>query len=144
MIIYKQNIYMNLTFRFFDKETWSIYGVHKTFVILMIFILLRQNITASTLILMSLLSMMEGGLLEKILFTGFLVLLTSRPTLRWMLEGLLFVLSIILIHFIPQNNIIQHMFENSNVLLWVMRIASFGWMSYILYKIILPFSKLFV
>lgn len=133
---------MNLTFRFFDKETWSIYGVHKTFIILMLFILTKRQLTTTNLILMSLLSMMEGGLIEKILFTGFLVLMVSQPTLDWIIEGILFVLSIVLIHFMPQDNKVQHMFETNNILLWVMRISSFLWMSYIIFKIIKPFSKL--
>ena len=133
---------MNLTFRFFDKETWSIYGVHKTFVILMLFILLKRPLTITNLILMSLLAMMEGGLLEKVLFTGFLVLMVSQPTLDWVLESILFVVSIVFIHYIPQNNPIQRMFETTDILLWVMRIASFLWMSYIVFKIIKPFSKL--
>jgi hypothetical protein len=133
---------MNLTFKFFDKETWSIYGFHKTFIIFMIFILLKQSLTTTNLILMSLISMMEGGLIEKILFTGFLVLMISKPTFKWILESLLFVVSVILIHFISQDNVIQHIFETNNILLWVMRIASFTWMSYILFKIITPFSKL--
>ena len=133
---------MNLTFRFFDKETWSIYGVHKTFVILMLFILLKRPLTTTNLILMSLLAMMEGGLLEKVLFTGFLTLMVSQPTLNWVLESILFVVSIVFIHYIPQNNPIQRMFETTDILLWVMRIASFLWMSYIVFKIIKPFSKL--
>lgn len=133
---------MNLTFRFFDKETWSIYGVHKTFVILMLFILLKRPLTTTNLILMSLLAMMEGGLLEKVLFTGFLALMVSQPTLDWVLESILFVVSIVFIHYIPQNNPIQRMFETTDILLWVMRIASFLWMSYIVFKIIKPFSKL--
>jgi len=133
---------MNLTFRFFDKETWSIYGVHKTFIILMLFILTKRQLTTTNLILMSLLSMMEVGLIEKILFPGFLVLMVSQPTLDWIIEGILFVLSIVLIHFMPQDNKVQHMFETNNILLWVMRISSFLWMSYITFKIIKPFSKL--
>jgi hypothetical protein len=133
---------MNLTFRFFDKETWSTYGVHKTFVILMLFILFRQSLTTTNLILMSLLSMMEGGLIEKILFTGFLLLMISQPTIQWVIQSILFVVSIVLIHYIPQNNRFQIMFTQSTILMWVMRIASFAWMSYILFNIIKPFSKL--
>ena len=66
---------MNISFRFFDKESWSIYGVHKTFLILMFFILLKVNLTPTILIFMSLLAMMEGQLFDKIIFTGFLNLL---------------------------------------------------------------------
>lgn len=133
---------MNLTFRFFDKESWSIYGVHKTFLIFMLFILLKRPLTTTNLILMSLLSMMEGGLIEKVLFTGFLILMISQPTFEWVIDGILFVLSIVSIHFIPQSNVFQTAFETSEILLWVMRIASFLWMSYIVFKIINPFSKL--
>ena len=133
---------MNLTFRFFDKESWSIYGVHKTFLIFMLFILLKRPLTTTNLILMSLLSMMEGGLIEKVLFTGFLILMIAQPTFEWVIDGILFVLSIVFIHFIPQSNVFQSAFETSEILLWVMRIASFLWMSYIVFKIINPFSKL--
>ena len=133
---------MNLTFRFFDKESWSIYGVHKTFLIFMLFILLKRPLTTTNLILMSLLSMMEGGLIEKVLFTGFLILMIAQPTFEWVIDGILFVLSIVSIHFIPQSNVFQSAFETNDILLWVMRISSFLWMSYIVFKIITPFSKL--
>ena len=132
---------MNISFRFFDKESWSIYGVHKTFLILMFFILLKVNLTPTILIFMSLLAMMEGQLFDKIIFTGFLNLLVYRGSYEWIYESILFVISIIAIHFVHQNNMFQHMFEKSILLLWVNRIASFLWMSYILYKIIYLFIK---
>ena len=63
---------MELIFRFFDKEEWTTYGTLNVIIPLVIFILFRQKLTASLLIFMSLLGMMHGDPLAKILFTGFL------------------------------------------------------------------------
>ena len=63
---------MELIFRFLDKKYWSFYGTLNVFIPLILFIIFQQIINLEALIFMSLIGMMDGDLLSKILFTGFL------------------------------------------------------------------------
>ena len=129
---------MELTLKFFDKEIWSMYGTINVMVPFILLIVLNQ-VTPSTLILASILGMMKGSLLSKIIFTGFLNFLVYEYNIYWILRSCLFVISTIIIHYIPYNNIVHKTVMNSNILLWIMRITIFIWMSYILYNIATPF-----
>ena len=129
---------MELTLKFFDKEIWSMYGTINVMVPFILLIVFNQ-VTPSTLILASILGMMKGSLLSKIIFTGFLNFLVYEYNIYWILRSCLFVISTIIIHYIPYNNIVHKTVMNSNILLWIMRITIFIWMSYILYNIATPF-----
>ena len=95
---------MELIFRFFDKEEWTTYGTLNVIIPLVIFILFRQKLTASLLIFMSLLGMMHGDLLAKILFTGFLNFLVFENSLAWIGRSILLVISVVLMHMVPYKN----------------------------------------
>lgn len=129
---------MELTLKFFDKEIWSMYGTINVIVPFILLIVFNQ-VTPSTLILASILGMMKGSLLSKIIFTGFLNFLVYEYNIYWILRSCLFVISTVIIHYIPYNNIVHKTVMNSNILLWIMRITIFIWMSYILYNITIPF-----
>ena len=129
---------MELILKFFDKEIWSMYATINVMVPFILLIVFNQ-VTPSTLILASILGMMKGSLLSKILFTGFLNFLVYKYNIYWILRSCLFVISTIIIHYIPYNNIVHKTVMNSNILLWIMRITVFIWMSYILYNIATPF-----
>ena len=129
---------MELILKFFDKEIWSMYGTINVMVPFILLIVFNQ-VTPSTLILASILGMMKGSLLSKIIFTGFLNFLVYEYNIYWILRSCLFVISTIIIHYIPYNNIVHKTVMNSNILLWIMRITIFIWMSYILYNIATPF-----
>ena len=132
---------MNLTFRFLDKEEWSIYATINVAIILLLFLVTRQKINIQSLVFMSLLGMMEGPLLEKIIFTGFLNFLVYEQNNNWIIRSILYVIAIVFISYIPYNNIIQETIENSMVLLNIFRGIVGVWMVYILYRIIYPISK---
>ena len=129
---------MELTLKFSDKEIWSMYGTINVMVPFILLILFNQ-VTPATLILASILGMMKGSLLSKIIFTGFLNFLVYEYNIYWVLRSCLFVISTIIIHYIPYNNIVHKTVMNSTILLWIMRIIIFIWMSYILYNIATPF-----
>ena len=129
---------MELILKFFDKEIWSMYATINVMVPFILLIVFNQ-VTPSTLILASILGMMKGSLLSKIIFTGFLNFLVYEYNIYWILRSCLFVISTIIIHYIPYNNIVHKTVMNSNILLWIMRITIFIWMSYILYNIATPF-----
>lgn len=132
---------MKLTFRFLDKEEWSIYATINVAIILLLFLVTRQKINVQSLVFMSLLGMMEGPLLEKIIFTGFLNFLVYEQNNNWIIRSILYVIAIVFISYIPYNNIIQETIENNMVLLNIFRGIVGVWMVYILYRIIYPISK---
>ena len=56
-------------FRFLDKEKWSYYATLNVLIPLIVFNVLKFKIDSQAMIFMSLLAMMQGDLLPKILFT---------------------------------------------------------------------------
>ena len=135
---------MELIFRFFDKEEWTTYGTLNVIIPLVIFILFRQKLTASLLIFMSLLGMMHGDLLAKILFTGFLNFLVFENSLAWIGRSILLVISVVLMHMVPYKNQVHMTVYNNELGMNMTRAAIIIWMSYILYLILKPLYKKYV
>ena len=135
---------MELIFRFFDKEEWSTYGTLNVIIPLVIFILFRQKLTASLLIFMSLLGMMHGDLLAKILFTGFLNFLVFENSLAWIGRSILLVVSVVLMHMVPYKNQVHMAVYNNELGMNMTRAAIIMWISYILYLILKPLYKKYV
>jgi hypothetical protein len=90
---------------------------------------------------MSILGMMQGTLLSKIIFTGFLNFLVFQPTKAWIIRSILFVIGVIIINKIPEENPVQTTIHNNIVYLNMFRGVVLAWMVYILYLIILPLNK---
>ena len=132
---------MEITLKFFDNELWSIYGTLNVAIILILFLITQQQINAQTLIFMSILGMMKGPLLDKIIFTGFLNFLVFQPTSEWIVKSILFIIGIIIIHKIPEHNSIQMTIHDNVVYLNIFRGVILAWMVYIFYKIIYPLNK---
>lgn len=126
---------MELTFRFLDKENWSFYGTLNVLIPLFLFIIFKQRIDLQALIFMSLLGMMEGDLLPKILFTGFLNFFVYNPSNEWVIRSSIFVASIYLMNFVKINNPIHQFVMNSEPLQWLLRIIILCWMLYIFFII---------
>ena len=126
---------MELTFRFLDKENWSFYGTLNVLIPLFLFIIFKQRIDLQALIFMSLLGMMEGDLLPKILFTGFLNFLVYNPSNEWVFRSTIFVVSVYLMNFVKINNPIHKFVMNSEPLQWLLRIVILCWMLYIFFII---------
>ena len=127
---------MELKLKFFDKEEWSMYGTINVMVPFLLLIVLQQKISYDTLILASIIGMMKGQLIPKIIFTGFLNFLVYEKNIEWIFRSILFVVSTFIIHFIPYNNIVHKTVMNNNILLWIMRIIVLIWMCYIFYLFI--------
>ena len=60
---------MELKLKFFDKEEWSMYGTINVMIPFLLLIVLQQKISYDTLILASIIGMMKGDLIPKIIFT---------------------------------------------------------------------------
>ena len=127
---------MELKLKFFDKEEWSMYGTINVMIPFLLLIVLQQKISYDTLILASIIGMMKGDLIPKIIFTGFLNFLVYEKNIEWIFRSILFVVSTFIIHFIPYNNIVHKTVMNNNILLWIMRIIVLIWMCYIFYLFI--------
>ena len=127
---------MELKLKFFDKEEWSMYGTVNVMIPFLLLIVLQQKISYDTLILASIIGMMKGDLIPKIIFTGFLNFLVYEKNIEWIFRSILFVVSTFIIHFIPYNNIVHKTVMNNNILLWIMRSIVLIWMCYIFYLFI--------
>ena len=127
---------MEIKLKFFDKEEWSMYGTINVIIPFLLLIFLRQRISYDTLILASIIGMMKGDLIPKIIFTGFLNFLVYEKNIQWVFRSIIFVISTFIIHYIPYNNIVHQTVMNNNLLLWVMRTIIFIWMCYIFYLFI--------
>jgi hypothetical protein len=132
---------MELTFKFLSNEKWSIHGTLNVLIILVIFLATKQKINAQSLIFMSLLGMMEGTLITKIIFTTFLNFLVYEPTKEWIFKSILFLIGTIITHYIPLGNKLEQIIQNNNIFLNIFRIIVLAWIVYILYLIILPLNK---
>tara|TARA_B100001741_G_C16475894_1_gene562446 strand:- start:405 stop:788 length:384 start_codon:yes stop_codon:yes gene_type:complete len=127
---------MEIKLKFFDKEEWSMYGTINVIIPFLLLLLLRQRISYDTLILASIIGMMKGDLIPKIIFTGFLNFLVYEKNIQWVLRSIIFIVSTFIIHFIPYNNIVHKTVMNNNLLLWIVRTIIFIWMCYIFYLFI--------
>ena len=74
---------MELKLKFFDKEEWSMYGTINVMIPFLLLIVLQQKISYDTLILASIIGMMKGDLIPKIIFTGFLNFLVYEKNIEW-------------------------------------------------------------
>lgn len=131
---------MELTFRFLDKESWSFYATINVLIPLCIFLFTGQKLDLEALIFMSLIAMMEGDITTKVIMTGFLNFLVYKPTTEWVIRSVIFVVSVIVMNYVPQTdaNPVYKLVMKSETAVWVMRLIIFVWMCYIGYLIISP------
>ena len=122
---------MKLIFKFFDKLEWSIYGTICVLIPFLLLILFRIPLTSENLIFASLIGMMQGDILPRILFTGFLNFLVYKHTLEWIIQSSIFVLSCILTYYIPFN--VHKVIYHNHILTMLFRFVIFFWMIYIFY-----------
>ena len=132
---------MELIFKFLDKEEWSVHGTLRTAIPFLLLIIMKLKIDALTLIFISLMGMMKGDIISKILFVGFLNFLVFEPTKEWIIKSIIYVISIILMNYVKYGNKIEKTILNSNIYMVLFRLLIIGWMCYILYLIIYPLSK---
>ena len=122
---------MKSTFTFFDKEIFSIYATFYT--IIPIFLLfLFKKINLQTLVLSSIISMMSGKIIDKIIFTIFLCLLIiNKKNYKEVIP--IFIISVIINHYISQNIIFSKKIIQNKCFLNVFRFIIFIWFLYISY-----------
>tara|TARA_B100001250_G_C19248261_1_gene549539 strand:- start:155 stop:565 length:411 start_codon:yes stop_codon:yes gene_type:complete len=128
---------MELTFKFLDKELWSIHGTMRTMIPFLILYFLKMELDLSTLILISLTGMMKSkDLIAKILFTGFLCFMIMNSDKEWILKSIIITLSVIISHNIKYKNKINRMILKNSEQKWLFRITVLVWMIKIMYLIL--------
>lgn len=126
---------MNVKFKYFDNEEWSVFATINTFIPMTLLYLFNINLDLKTLTLSSLIGMMSGDLLSKIVFYIFLSLLIYKKDKTYILTSLIFILSIIIIHFIPYNNIVQKFILKNKININIFRIIIIVWFLYFFYTL---------
>ena len=132
---------MQLTFRFLDIEKWSLHGTLRTLIPFLLFLVLKLKLDVKSLVLMSLLGMMKGSLLPKLIITCFLNFMVYEPTKQWLTNFIVYLVSVIAMDYIKYENSLETTLYNNDLFMWIFRLIILGWIGYLLHKIILPFNK---
>ena len=119
-------------FRFLDKESWSYYATLNVFIPLILFKIMNFDINSQAMIFMSLLAMMQGDLLPKILFTGFLNFLVFEPNMKWVYRSIIYVFSIVAFHYIPIDNPVNEFILKYKIVQYILIVTILIWMFYIM------------
>jgi hypothetical protein len=127
---------MKISFKFLDKKEWSMYATINTIIPFFALLLTCRTINLKNIIFSSIINMMEGDLLPKILFTGFLNFMTMENNINWLIESIIYILSVIIVHYIPYNNKIHRFVYNNNFITYIFIIAIILWVLFIFKEII--------
>ena len=119
---------MKLTFKFLEKEEWSMFGTLNTFIPLILTIITKQKVDLKNMIVSSVICMMDGDLLPKILFTGFMNFMLMEETKNWVIQSFIYVVSVIIIHQIKYNNFIHKLGYQNEILKTILSLLIVIWM----------------
>jgi hypothetical protein len=81
---------------------------------------------------MSILAMMQGKLVPKILMTGFLNFLVFEPNLKWVIRSIIYVVSTIIFHNIPLDHVAHKFIMRNTVVKYILFAVILVWMIFIL------------
>ena len=125
---------MLVSFRFFDKELWSVFATLQSMIILTIFYFTVNLNKLETLVFASLIAMLQGNLMPKLIFTFFLSLIVWDKK-EFYSGTLATILSVIVTHYVDYNNIVHKLFYNNILLINLVRLSITVWFIYIIYLI---------
>ena len=127
---------MQVELVFFDNEMWSYHAFLLVIIPIVLLLLSTGELTIQDMIFLSLLGMMKGDLLPKIVLTVFLCLLVFVPTVGWLTRSTLYMASVLLMDRVKMNNVVHRAIMNSTVLQLPIKILIAVWMGYISCSII--------
>jgi len=127
-------IYMQISFKFLDKIQWSIYGTICTLIPLILLLLFNQPLNIQTLVFSSLIGMLNGDIIPRIIFILFLCILIYKNNNDWILQSIIFIVSSIITYYIPFK--VHKYISNNYILRFIFQIIIGIWMFYILYLIL--------
>ena len=126
---------MKINIKFLDKIEWSMYATLNTIIPFVFLILTRQNINLKNIVFSSIINMMEGDLIPKILFTGFLNFMTMENNINWVIQSIIYVVSVLIVHYIPYNNKLHQITYKNNFVKYILIIIIIIWMLFIFKEI---------
>ena len=127
---------MEVVLRFFSDKRWSYHALVLVMIPIALLLLITRGLSIQDMIFLSLLGMMKGTLLPKILFTGFLCLLVFAPTVGWIERSVIYVMAVVLMNQVKMNNVVHRTIMSSDTLQSVANVVIAIWMGYISYSII--------
>ena len=125
---------MLVSFRFFDKELWSVFATLQSIIILIIFYFTVYLNKLETLVFASLIAMLQGNLIPKLIFTFFLSLIVWDKK-EFYSGSLATILSVVITHYIDYENNLHKVFYNNFLLINLVRLSIAAWFIYIIYLI---------
>ena len=126
---------MKLIFKFLDTEKWSMFGTVNTLIPLYLTLLLRQKVDLRNMIFSSIICMMDGNLLPKILFVGFLNFMVMEDNIDWIIQSCVYVLSVFIIHYIQYDNFVHKFVYTNAAASLIFKVLITMWMLTIFYNI---------
>ncbi len=102
-------------FRFFDMEAWSIFATLQTIIILFIFSLGMKIYNLKILVLASLIAMMQGKFLPRIIFAFFLSLIVWNKN-EFVMGTILTIIAAAITALVPYNNPVHKLFLENRIL----------------------------
>ena len=88
------------------------------------------------MIFSSLICMMDGDLLPKVLFVGFLNFLVMEDNIDWIIQSWVYVLSVLIIHHIPYDNFVHKLVYTNSTVSLILKCLIVVWMLKIGYDIL--------
>lgn len=134
---------MKINFKFLDTEKWSMFGTINTLIPFGLTLLLQpQNVNLRNMVFSSLICMMDGDLLPKVLFVGFLNFLVMEDNVDWIIQSCIYVLSVLIIHYIPYDNFVHRFVYTNNTVSLIFKCLIVIWMLKIGYDIFKTLQKI--
>jgi hypothetical protein len=127
---------MQVSFRFFDEEKWSVHATIISFIILVIFAIAGFVFEFPMLIIASLISMMTGDLLPKLIFSSFLGLLFYEKSFTYIKKMLVILLATTITNFVREGNAVHSFLMEQAIMLQMIRILIIVWFLYIFYRMV--------
>lgn len=127
---------MKVSFTFLDKEEWSFFATLNTIVILIIMKLGMDINSLKPLVFASLISMLEGELLSKLIFISFLCIVVWSNQNDFLKVSMFSLLACFVVHFIKQDNKVNKIVKKNKLLKILLRIAISLWMIYVSYLVL--------
>lgn len=127
---------MKINFKFLENEEWSMYATLNTIIPFVLLLLTKQKINLKNIVFSSIINMMEGDLLPKILFTGFLNFMTMENNMNWVIQSIIYIVSILISHNIPYNNPVHKFVYKNEFVKYIFIITVIIWMLYISQEIL--------
>ena len=133
---------MKVDIRFLDTERWGIHATVCTLVPLLLTLLAGQTVDLQSMVFMSVLCMMDGDLLPKILLTGFLSFMTMKENKDWIVRSCIYVASVMIVHRIEYDNPVHRLVYTNPAFNAVTKLLIAAWMARIGYLILQSLNKI--